>query len=123
MDHFSASGPTGRPAGPPDGQPAGDRFTRQALGLMKTSGRRESRRQALGPMKKSGRRRSPKTSTRSDEGMREATNPRRQALGLIMKSWGKNYEIDLMIVKGMSFGHVGHSCAERNGKLRFCKVL
>ena len=72
MVHFSGSHPAGRPAGQPDGQPAGDRFTGQALGLIKNSGRRGSRRQALGLMKKSGRRRSLKTSTRSDEGIREA---------------------------------------------------
>ena len=82
-----------------------------------------SRRQALGLMKKSGRRQSPKTSPRSGEEIREATNHRRQALGLMKKSGSRNGKLDPMMIKGIAIGYVEHSSVGRNENLHFCKVL
>ena len=79
------------------------------------------RRQALGLMKKSGRRQSPKTSARSGEETQEVTIHRRQALGLIKKSGSRNGKLDPIMITGGPIGYVEHSCVGRNAKLHFCK--
>ena len=65
------------------------RYAKQALGPMDGSWRRGSPRTSTSLIEESGTRRSPKTSTRSDEGIREATDLRGQALGLMKESGGR----------------------------------
>ena len=70
------------------------RYAKQALGPMDGSWRRGSPRTSTSLIEESGTRRSPKTSTRSDEGIREATDLRGQALGL-MKEFGGRGSTDI----------------------------
>ena len=65
------------------------RYAKQALGPMDGSWRRGSPRTSTSLIEESGTRRSSKTSTRSDEGIREATDLRGQAQGLMKESGGR----------------------------------